>query len=58
MEYETTTNTNTDVTAVNNCPYCQYRLPCGYCEKLYINCPKMYGSLWGLTNTVTATNSQ
>lgn len=25
-----------------NYQYCQYRLPCGYCEKLGRDCPKGY----------------
>ena len=23
--------------------YCQYRLPCGYCEKMMKECPRIYG---------------
>lgn len=39
-----------------NPAYCQYRLPCGYCEKLGRDCPKstsynLRGSNVSLTNT-------
>lgn len=41
-----------------NAAYCQYRLPCGYCEKLGRDCPKLitYGSL-GSTVALTRASS-
>lgn len=58
MNKENTTLGTTTITNSNfNAAYCQYRLPCGYCEKLGRDCPKptTYYNPWGpnvvLTNT-------
>lgn len=41
-----------------NAAYCQYRLPCGYCEKLGRECPKSITyNPWGPTITLTNTSS-
>lgn len=48
-----------DATTTNNsfnAAYCQYRLPCGYCEKLGRDCPKLTTyNPWGQTFTLTGT---
>ena len=36
----TTLGTTTIINSNFNAAYCQYRLPCGYCEKLGRDCPK------------------
>ncbi len=45
--YETAFNTNLNA-------YCQYRLPCGYCEKLGRDCPKQS---YNYINPVTVTTT-
>ena len=41
-----------------NAAYCQYRLPCGYCEKLGRDCPKSTTyNPWGSTVVLTNTSS-
>ena len=41
MNKENTTLGTTSIQYPNfNITYCQYRLPCGYCEKLGRDCPK------------------
>ena len=41
MNKENTTLSPTNIKYPNfNITYCQYRLPCGYCEKLGRDCPK------------------
>ena len=41
-----------------NITYCQYRLPCGYCEKLGRDCPKSTNyNPWEPTVTLTNTSS-
>lgn len=41
MNKENTTLSATSIQYSNfNVAYCQYRLPCGYCEKLGRDCPK------------------
>lgn len=41
MNKENTTLSTTSILNNNfNAAYCQYRLPCGYCEKLGRDCPK------------------
>lgn len=57
MNKENTTLSTTTISNSNfNAAYCQYRLPCGYCEKLGRDCPKSttynpFGSTVVLTNT-------
>lgn len=52
----TTLGTATITNSNFNPIYCQYRLPCGYCEKLGRDCPKSttYNPL-GSTFTLTGT---
>lgn len=35
--------------------YCQHRLPCGYCQILFRDCPKGYVTAWTWTTTATST---
>lgn len=43
-------------TNYNTYGYCQYRLPCGYCEKLGRDCPKQWGG-YAPTNINLATQT-
>ena len=54
----TTLGTATIINSNFNPIYCQYRLPCGYCEKLGPDCPKSttYNTL-GPTVVLTNTSS-
>ena len=57
MNQKNTTLGTATITNSNFNPiYCQYRLPCGYCEKLGCDCPKLttYNPL-GSTFTLTGT---
>lgn len=42
-------------TNYNTYDYCQYRLPCGYCEKLGRDCPKQG---YNYTPTITDSTTQ
>lgn len=33
--------------------YCPHRLPCGYCQILFRDCPKGYVTTWTTTATIT-----
>lgn len=59
MNKENTTLGTVTITNPNfNVAYCQYRLPCGYCEKLGRDCPKSATyNPWGQTITLTNTSS-
>ena len=59
MNKENTTLGTTSILNNNfNAAYCQYRLPCGYCEKLGRECPKLTTyNPWGPTITLTNTSS-
>lgn len=35
--------------------YCPHRLPCGYCQILFRDCPKGYVTAWTWTTTATST---
>ena len=53
----TTLGTATITNSNFNPIYCQYRLPCGYCEKLGRDCPKSTThNPWGPTFTLTDTS--
>lgn len=39
---------------INSYDFCPYRLPCGYCEKLGRDCPKMTFTINYDDNTLTA----
>ena len=62
MNKENTTLGTTSIQYSNfNVAYCQYRLPCGYCEKLGRDCPKSITyNLWdpNLDPTITSINNQ
>ena len=54
----TTLGTATITNSNFNPIYCQYRLPCGYCEKLGRDCPKSTTyNPWSPTFTLTSTSS-
>ena len=60
MNKENTTFGTATISNPNNfnAAYCQYRLPCGYCEKLGRDCPKSTTyNPWGPTFTLTSTSS-
>lgn len=42
-------NSNTALNGTYASGYCQYRLPCGYCEKLGRDCPKQGTAYGGVT---------
>ena len=53
----TTLGTATITNNSFNAAYCQYRLPCGYCEKLGRDCPKsITHNPWSPTFTLTDTS--
>lgn len=58
MNKENTTLSTTSILNNNfNAAYCQYRLPCGYCEKLGRDCPKSITyNYWSPTVTLTNTS--
>lgn len=58
MNKENTTLGTTSILNNNfNAAYCQYRLPCGYCEKLGRECPKLTTyNYWSPTVTLTNTS--
>lgn len=59
MNKENTTLGTATITNFNfNPAYCQYRLPCGYCEKLGRDCPKGgYNPYGPYSPTITLTNT-
>lgn len=57
LNYPNTTQTTTSYTWT----YCQYHLPCGYCEKLMRDCPKVntFGNMPQVTYTTeVSTNGE